>query len=136
MDSDDQVEITLQKARSLFVNDKNYQGARDEALKALAINSNLSEGYELIGDIYEVASSSCGQDDWSQSLAILAAYDKYSKAISTTSNAAATDQLSNKIGSLRERFPEKDAGFMRGAKPGGSEQVPCWIGETVTIRYK
>ncbi|MFT4567801.1 MAG: hypothetical protein ACI9FN_002768 [Saprospiraceae bacterium] len=132
----DQIQSSLQKARGLFLKDKDYEGARDEALNAIALNSNLSEGYELIGDIYAAASHTCNQDDWSHSLAAIAAFEKYKKALSKRANTSNLTELQNKLSALQDRFPTKEKGFLRGVKLGDTSQVGCWIDETVTVRYK
>jgi len=132
-DDSNQAQLALQKARDLFIKDKKYQEARDEALKALALEANISEGYELIGDIYAAASFTCGEDQWSQSLAVLAAYDQYVKASTLSGNS---NLLAQKISSLQDRFPAKEDGFQRGINAGEKVTVPCWIGETVIIRFR
>ena len=127
---------SLQRARDLFLKNKDYEGARDEAVRVINLKSNSSEGYELIGDIYSAASYTCGTDEWNQSLAVLAADDQFTKAISTSTNASSLKQLQNKIAGLQDRLPTKNEGFLRGVKAGNTAKVSCWISESVTIRFK
>lgn len=122
-------------ASILFRKLNKYSEARAEALMAAEANPNWGRPYVLIGDIYAKAARGCG-DSWNQSLAILSAYDKWSYAKSKDLNPSIQSDLDGKLGRYRAYFPSKDEGFMRGAKPGGKASVGCWIGESVTIRYK
>lgn len=112
-----------------------YGEARSEALKAAELRPEWGRPYVLIGDIYAKAARGCG-DSWNQSLAILAAYDKWAYSKSKELNPSIQSDVEGKLSRYRAYFPSKDEGFMRGAKPGGSASVGCWIGESVTVRYK
>ena len=83
--------------------------------------------------MYATTARSCG-DSWNQSLAILAAYDKYAKARSIDLKSA--DEASGKMKRYRSSFPLKDEGFMRGVKAGDEQRVGCWINEVVKVRYR
>ncbi len=122
-------------ASILFRKLNKYSEARSESLTAAEVNPNWGRPYVLIGDIYAKAARGCG-DHWNQSLAILAAYDKWNYAKSKDLNASIQSDVEGKMGKYRAYFPSKDEGFMRGAKPGGKTSVGCWIGESVTVRYK
>lgn len=122
-------------ASTLFRKLNKYGEAVAEARKAADKDPNWGRPYILIGDIYAKAARGCG-DSWNQSLAILAAYEKWSYAKSKDLNDSVSDDLDGKLGRYRAYFPTKDEGFMRGAKPGSQTSVGCWIGESVTIRYK
>ena len=122
-------------ASILFRKLNKYSEARTEALNAAEANPNWGRPYVLIGDIYAKAARGCG-DSWNQSLAILAAYDKWNYAKNKDLNPSIQSDVEGKMGRYRAYFPSKDEGFMRGAKPGGTTSVGCWIGESVTVRYK
>jgi tetratricopeptide (TPR) repeat protein len=110
-----------------------YSTAVGNARKAASLKSGWGKPYILIGDAYAKSSRNCG-DDWGSRLAVLAAIDKYSYAKSIDSDVAsdASKRISNYAGAL----PEKQEGFMRGVKEGQKAKVPCWIGETVTVRFR
>ena len=47
-----------------------------------------------------------------------------------------SDDANARIGRISAYMPDKAEGFMKGMKEGASLNVPCWIGETVRLRYK
>jgi hypothetical protein len=67
-------------------------------------------------------------------MAVLAAIDKYSYARSIDSEVS--EEASKKIGRYAAHKPEKEEGFMRKMKEGQKVKVGCWIGETVSVRFK
>lgn len=111
-----------------------YGDARTHARKAASLKSGWGRPYMLIGDMYAKSSSSCGKDVFDAQVAILAAVDKYSYAKSIDSEVAS--EANKKIGGYAASRPEKGDLFQRGLSEGQSYKVPCWIGETVTLRAK
>jgi len=112
---------------------KKYSAARTTALEAAKLRPGYGRPYMLIGDLYATSARNCG-DSWNQRLAIIAAMAKYNKAKSVDPNMA--DEANTKIGKYRSSLPDQNEGFMRGVKAGDREKVGCWIGETVTVKYK
>ena len=110
-----------------------YQSARANARKAASLKEGWGKPYILIGDMYSKTTRSCG-DDWASRLAVLAAIEKYAYAKSIDPEVA--DDANKRIGNLSGARPDGQEGFMRGVKAGQKAKVPCWIGETVTIRFK
>lgn len=110
-----------------------YGDARDRARTAAKLRPNWGQPYMLIGDMYASTSSSCGNDAWDHQLAVLAAVDKYVQAKSVDSDVS--DEANRKIGQYSSFKPDKEVGFMKGVSAGQQVRVPCWIGETVTVRY-
>jgi tetratricopeptide (TPR) repeat protein len=110
-----------------------YQSAVNNARKAASLKSGWGKPYILIGDAYAKSSRNCG-DDWGTRMAVLAAIDKYSYARSI--DPEVSSDASTRIGNYAAARPEKQEGFMRGVKEGQSVKVPCWIGETVKVRFK
>lgn len=110
-----------------------YGTARSNARKAAELKSGWGRPYMLIADMYASTASGCG-DSWNQRLAILAAVEKYSYAKSIDSEVAA--EANDRIAKYRSSYPDQNEGFMRGIKAGQSAKVGCWIGETVTVRFK
>ncbi len=112
---------------------KQYNTARTTARKAAALNKGWGRPYMLIGDMYASTAGNCG-DSWMQRLAILAATDKYAYARSI--DPGVSSEANKKIGRYAKLRPDKSEGFMRKIKEGSKQKVGCWIGETVTVRYK
>lgn len=110
-----------------------YQSGVSTARQAANLKSGWGKPYILIGDAYAKSSRSCG-DDWGSRMAILAAIDKYSYAKSIDGDVAS--DANRRISNYADAKPEKQEGFMRGVKEGQSVKVPCWIGETVSVRFK
>lgn len=112
---------------------KKYSEARNEAKQAASKRPGWGRPYMLIGDMYGQSARMCG-DSWNQRLAILAAMDKYSYAKSLDAEVA--QEASERLAKYRASMPEQSEGFMRSVKAGDSVSTGCWIGETVTIRFK
>ena len=122
------------KASILFRKMDKYNEARSTARKAAEMKEGWGRPYMLIGDMYGSTARSCG-DSWNQRLAILAAMEKYSYAKSIDPEVA--DDANDRLGKYRASMPAQDEGFMRGVKEGTKESLSgCWIGESVTVRYR
>ena len=126
-------ELYLENASLFFIGLKNHERGKEQALKALDLNPKLGKALMLIGDMYATTARSCG-DNWNQSLAILAAIDKYQKAKKI--DPSVINEASRKIKTYSPYGPKKDAGFMRGVKTGDEQRVNCWIDEVVKVRYR
>ena len=115
---------------------KKYSDARRSALKAAELRPGWGQPYLMIGDMYASSSNSCGKDAFEKGLAVLAALDKYAKAKSIDSDPAIKSEAQSKINKYAAYKPDQSDGFMMGVKAGDVKKVPCWIGETVTVRFK
>lgn len=111
---------------------KSYSAARENARKAASYKPGWGRPYMLIGDMYAASSRNCGSDGYTRGLAVLAAIDKYSYGRSIDSEVAA--EAGRKIALYSASVPPKDDVFMRGVN-NTKVTVPCWIGETVSLRY-
>jgi hypothetical protein len=111
-----------------------YGAARDHARTAARYKPNWGQPYMLIGDMYAATSNSCGADHFDAQLAIIAAIDKYAYAKSIDSDVAG--EANSKIGRYNGYLPDKEEAFMRKVKEGETMTVPCWIGESVRVRFK
>ncbi|MBV6426583.1 MAG: hypothetical protein KIPDCIKN_01096 [Haliscomenobacter sp.] len=131
-DTDKQAEYYFSMASIQFRQLKAYSAARDNARKAASLRSGWGRPYMLIGDMYAASSRNCGSDGYSRGLAVLAAIDKYAYARSIDSEVAG--EASRKISLYSASVPPKDDVFMRGVN-NTRVTVPCWIGETVTLKY-
>lgn len=110
-----------------------YSDARNNAREAAKLRPGWGDPYITIGDMYGSSARSCG-DDWAQRLAIIAAMEKYEYAKSV--DPAAAEEAQSRLNKYYGSLPEKQEGFMRKVTPGQSVKVPCWIGETVKVRFK
>ena len=110
-----------------------YATARDNARTAAQLRNGWGRPYMLIGDMYAKSSGSCGNDAYTRGLAVLAAIDKWSYARSIDGEVA--DEANKKIATYSDHIPPQDDAFMMGKAEGQSEQVGCWIGETVKLRF-
>jgi len=110
-----------------------YGPARESARSAAQFRSGWGRPYMLIGDMYAKSSSSCGRDAYSRGLAVLAAIEKWSYAKSVDSEVAS--EANKKIATYSEHIPPQDDAFMMGKAEGQKDQVGCWIGESVTLKF-
>jgi len=122
-------------ASILFRKLKKYGEARREALKAAEMRPGWGRPYVLLGDMYSTTARNCG-DPWNQSMAVLAALEKWRYSKSKELDDATATQVNKKISTYQRSKPAKEDGFMQGIKPGSKQKVGCWIGETVTVSYK
>lgn len=122
-------------ASILFRKLNKYSEARKEALTAAELRPEWGRPYSLIGDIYSKSARGCG-DSWNQSLAVLAAYEKWQYANSKELTPGDKEAVGKKLNRYRQYFPPAEEGFMRGAKKGDKARVGCWIGESVSVRFK
>ncbi len=110
-----------------------YSTARESARMAASLRPGWGRPYMLIGDMYAKSSSSCGKDAFSRGLAVLAAIDKWAYAKSIDSEVA--DEANKKIAVYSDHIPPEEDSFMMGKSEGQTEQVGCWIGESVKLRF-
>lgn len=132
--ADDKASYYFYIASIEFRQMKKYASARENARKAASLRPGWGQPYMLIGDMYASTSSGCGSGAWDQRMAILAAIDKYAYAKSIDSEVAS--DAGKKLGKYAGYMPEKEEGFMRKVNAGDSVKVNCWIGETVSVRFK
>ena len=123
------------KASILFRKMKKYGEARREALNAAELRPEWGRPYVLLGDLYSTTARNCG-DTWNQSLAVLAALEKWGYAKSKELDPEILSSVNKKISTYQKSKPAKEDGFMQGIKPGAKQTVGCWIGETVTVSYR
>jgi len=132
-DDEKKASYLFSKASIQFRKLKQYSTARNTAYKAAKLKPGWGRPYMLIGDMYASSARSCG-DSWMQRLAIIAAIDKYNYAKSTDAEMA--DEAKTRVSKYYGSLPELADGHMRGVKKGAKVKVGCWIGETVTVRFK
>lgn len=98
--------------------------ARSYARKSIAAgNSNKSDSYNLIGDLYFASFKDCANTSLVKSRATyIAAYNQYKMAGNSTMMAKA-----------KEQFPSMEEIFTESMKLGQEVQVECWINEAVNL---
>lgn len=110
--------------------------ARTYFRRALEQDPNFGAGYIAIGDLYATAVSNCGSFEREDRAVYWLAVDYYEKAKSVDSNVAAA--ANQKINTYRRSFPDQEALFFKGWKPGQSYTINygcySWIGESTTVR--
>ncbi|MBT8232154.1 MAG: tetratricopeptide repeat protein [Saprospiraceae bacterium] len=132
-DVDKKASYLFSKASIQFRKLKQYSKARATAYEAAKAKPNYGRPYMLIGDMYGASARNCG-DDWNQRLAIIAAIDKYRYAKSIDAEVA--EEANQRISKYNASLPDKTEGHMRSVKKGDKQKVGCWIGETVSVRFK
>ncbi len=113
---------------------KNYSGARSSVLKALEIKPDDARAVLLLADIYLYGAETCGTAIIAKHAGYWAAFDKYQRAKSVTSDAALESRANDGMTNARRKFPTTADLFFNNLKPGQTVTAPCWIGETVVIR--
>lgn len=131
--NEDKGELVLSIASLQFRKLGQTNNARESARRAASLKPNWGAPYLLIGDMYVSGARNC-DDDWGSRLAVIAAIDKYQYAKSIDPSMAS--DANDRIGRISSALPEKEDGFMRQVKEGQTLTVPCWIGETVKVRFK
>lgn len=115
-----------------YKNLRNYSASRTHALRAAELRPNDGRPWILIGDLYAMSASSCGDNEVSSKAAYWAAVDKYQRARSIDESVAAV--ANTRIATYTSVFPKSEQLFFRGYNKGDSYRVECWINETTTIR--
>ena len=117
----------------IFAKETNLTEARNYMKKVLAINPQNCKALLLLGDIYVQGSSSFPGDAFQKSSVFWVASDYYNKAKNAGADCA-TD-ATQKLGTYRRHFPNKEEAFFRQIKEGQSYRVEGWINETTTARF-
>ncbi len=134
IDNDTKAQILFSKASIQGRKLNQYSAARSTAYEAAKLKSGWGAPYMLIGDLYASSSRSCSSEDIKQRIVIIAAIDMYQKAKSVDGEVAADAQ--KKINLYTASLPDKGEAFMQGYEEGQKVNTGCWIGETVTLRFK
>jgi tetratricopeptide (TPR) repeat protein len=113
---------------------KNYQKARQLALKAIEARPNWGKPYLLIGQMYIAARQEVFTDPWDQATVFWVAVDKFIKAKSVDPEVA--DEANNLINTYSEYFPNNEMVFFRTMRDGDTYSVGGWINETTKVRSK
>ncbi|MDG2448648.1 MAG: hypothetical protein P8M34_03390, partial [Saprospiraceae bacterium] len=134
-DADQKASYHFSLASIIFRKKKQYSEARREARKAADLRPGWGQPYALVGDMYSTTARNCG-DSWNQSLAVIAAIEKWQTALRLELDPQVKDATRKKVVAYQKSKPAREDGFMQGVKPGDKQTVGCWIKETVSISYK
>lgn len=115
-----------------YAKDANYQGAVQDAKKALSLNPDLCEANMLIGNVYVAASQKFPGKDIEKSAVFWLACDYFEKA--RRSEDCSIDASAN-ISKYRKYFPNKEEAFMENLKEGATYHVGGWINENTKVRF-
>ena len=111
---------------SMKANQGRKSEARSIALKAVGLDGSRTDAYRMIGDMYIGSHEECTGDNPVKARAIfIAAYDMYEKAGDNS-----------RMKSAKAQFPSKEDGFTYGMKAGDSVPVGCWVGGTVSLKFR
>jgi tetratricopeptide (TPR) repeat protein len=116
----------------VYRNLKNYTASRANALKTTELRPGDGKPWILIGDLYAISASTCGDNEVTSKAAYWAAVDKYQRARSVDESVASL--ANSRIATYSAAFPKGEQLFFRGYNKGDSFRVECWINETTTIR--
>lgn len=126
-------ELALIIAKVYYGNLRNFSQARSWARKAAGDRGGWGEPYILIGKLYASSGPLCGTGTGFDSQRVVwAAMDQWVRARSVDPSAAR--EANRLIGQYTQYLPTKGDLFSRGLKEGQSYTVPCWIGESTTVR--
>ncbi len=121
---------------NVYRTQKNYSNARANALKVIELRPNDGSPWIMIGDLYAMSASSCGDNPISSRAAFWAAVDKYVRARSVDSSEANVTTVNSRIATYSAHFPAREDIFFYGYTIGDSYRIECWINETTTVRAK
>ncbi len=122
------------KNAEVYLIQKQYQNARTWVIRALSVKSDDPDALIFLGDIYFQGSETCGSSFRAKYSGYWAAFDKYQRARSLSSDPNIQSKASNGQARARSRFPNSGDIHFNGERTGTSFMAPCWINETVTIR--
>ncbi len=117
---------------NVFLGEKNYIAAKQNALKVLELKPSDGNAYILIGDAYAAGAGACGDNDLTKRAPYWACVDKYLQAKRIDPSVAPT--ADKRISSYSASFPSVETTFFYGLKQGDSYKVECWINESTTVR--
>ncbi len=126
-------DLALIIAKVYYGNLRNFGQARNWARKAANDRGGWGEPYILIGKLYASSGPLCGTGTGFDSQRVVwAAIDQWVKARNVDGSAAS--EANSLIGKYTQYLPTKGDLFQRSLKEGQSYTVPCWIGESTTVR--
>jgi tetratricopeptide (TPR) repeat protein len=120
-------------AMFVFAKENALSEARTYARKSLEIDPENCQALMLIGDIYVAASRSFGADAFEKSTVFWLAVDYFEKARRAGADCAV--DASQKAGTYRRYFPNKEEAFFRSLQEGQTYKVGGWINETTRVRF-
>ena len=125
-DNSQKSEIYLNMAQ-LYAVIGNKVKSRNNARRAISMNSGNSDAYKLIGNLYMSSYEDCreGKSRVQDRLVFIAAY-----------NIFKSGGLTSQANQAREQFPSMEEIFNENMEVGESMNTGCWINETVTLNKR
>lgn len=111
-----------------------YANARSAAISSSQLNPEDGMPYILIGDLYMMTSSSCGDNPVTQRAGYWAAADKYAKAKSLFTEESKINIASAKYNAAFGGFPKTEDLFFYNVTKGSAYTISCWYTETTVVR--
>jgi len=119
----------------IYRGQRQFVNSRTNALNAIRYRPNDGRPYILIGDLYAMSASDCGDDEkFSKKTAYWAAVDKYQRARSVDDTESVRNTANSRISTYTAHFPKTNEIFFRNYNKDDSYTVECWINEVTTIR--
>ena len=134
LDDGEQAETAYELGYVHFVDDKNYQKARDYVREASRLRPDWGEPYLLLGRIYLEARTSAFDSDFDQATVIWAATDQFILAKKADPNLEA--RANNLIQTWSAYYPTSETAFFHTVKKGDPYRVGSWIDVETTVRTK
>ncbi|MEC7878216.1 MAG: hypothetical protein VX499_04565 [Bacteroidota bacterium] len=119
-------EVYLNKAQ-LYALVGNKIKSRNNARKSISMDSQNTDAYKLIGNLYMSSYDDCreGKSRVKDRLVFIAAYNMYKRG-----------GLTGKANQAREQFPSMEEIFNENLEVGESMNTGCWINESVTLNKR
>ncbi len=115
-----------------YAKDANYQGAIQDAKKALSLNADLCDANMLIGDVLTTASSKFQGSSLEKSAIFWLACDYFGYA---RRGEDCSIDASKKINQFKKYWPNKEEAFMEGLQEGSNYHIGGWINENTKVRF-
>ncbi len=111
-----------------------YANARTAAITASQLNPSDGMPFILIGDLYMITASSCGDNPVTQRAGYWAAADKYAKAKSLFTEESKIAVANAKYNAAYGGFPKTEDLFFYNISKGSSYTISCWYTESTIVR--
>ncbi len=132
-DEERKAQIALVLAKVYYGNLRQFSTARKWARQAAADKPGWGEPYILVGKLYASSGPICGPGTgFDSQIVVWPAIDQWNRAKSVDKSVAA--EATELINRYAQYMPDKGELFSRTIPIGSKYTVPCWIGETTTVR--
>ncbi len=133
-ESEEKANMYYELAYIQYVHLKNYQKAREYALKAIDLRPHWGDPYILIGKLYIDDRMSVSDKEFEQEAVFWAAVDKFIQAKKV--DPEQSKRVNELINQYSQYFPINDDVFMWTYRDGQEYKVGGWINELTTVRSR